>query len=106
MICASIDRGVWERFRRNSVPRGGGKKPAGRVGRRFDPGSCTRGPVGLSAMGIHAVSTAFLEKGEPLRERSPQHSVSTTGLAPCASQPVGPTSLKTALVAGGIGRGV
>src|SRR5215204_1854910 len=33
------------------------------------------------------VPTAFLEKGEPLRERSPQHSVSTKGLGPCASQP-------------------
>src|SRR5215203_7326380 len=42
--------------------------------------------------------TAFLEKGEPFRDRRPQHSISTTGLAPCASQPVGPSSLKTALV--------
>src|SRR5215203_5634397 len=42
-------------------------------------------------------ATAFLEKGEPFRERRPQHSISTTGLAPCASQPVGPSSLKTAL---------
>jgi hypothetical protein len=41
--------------------------------------------------------TAFLEKGEPFRQRSPQHSVSTKGSAPCASQPVGPSSLKTAL---------
>src|SRR5215217_1184389 len=32
-------------------------------------------------------STAFLERGEPFRARSPQHSVSTKGLAPCASQP-------------------
>jgi catechol 2,3-dioxygenase-like lactoylglutathione lyase family enzyme len=31
--------------------------------------------------------TAFLEKGEPCRERSPQHSVCTKGLGPCASQP-------------------
>src|SRR5215213_7593159 len=51
--------------------------------------------------------TAFLEKGEPFCEVSPQHSVSTTGLAPCASQPMGPSSLKTALgrwclAAGGI----
>src|SRR5215204_7670511 len=45
-------------------------------------------------------TTAFLEKGEPFRERSPQHSVSTTGLAPFASQPMGPSSLKTALEAG------
>src|SRR5215204_4489227 len=43
-------------------------------------------------------TTAFLEKGEPFRERSPQHSVITTGLAPFASQPMGPSSLKTALV--------
>ena len=41
--------------------------------------------------------TAFLEKDEPLRERSPQHSVSTKGLGPCASQPGGPFSAKTAL---------
>src|SRR5215213_7551585 len=41
--------------------------------------------------------TAFLEKGEPFCEMSPQHSVSTTGLAPCASQPVGPSSMQTAL---------
>src|SRR5215204_516955 len=46
------------------------------------------------------LTTAFLEKGEPFRERSPQHSVSTTGLAPFASQPMGPSSLKTALEAG------
>src|SRR5215216_1310953 len=44
--------------------------------------------------------TAFLEKGEPFRERSPQHSVSTKGLGPCASQPEGPFSLKTALITG------
>ena len=44
-----------------------------------------------------ASSTAFLEKGEPLRERSPQHSVSTKGLGPCASQPGEPFSSKTAL---------
>src|SRR5215208_5399724 len=43
-------------------------------------------------------TTAFLEKDEPLRERSPQHSVSTKGLGPCASQPGGPFSAKTALV--------
>ena len=43
-------------------------------------------------------ATAFLEKGEPFLERSPQHSVSTTGLAPFACQPMGPSSLKTALV--------
>jgi hypothetical protein len=43
------------------------------------------------------MTTAFLEKGEPLRERSPQHSVSTKGLGPCASQPGGPFSSKTAL---------
>src|SRR5829696_5853144 len=42
-------------------------------------------------------TTAFLEKGEPLRGRSPQHSVSTKGLGPCASQPGGPFSSKTAL---------
>src|SRR5215204_468595 len=42
-------------------------------------------------------STAFLEKGEPLRERSPQHSVSTKGLGPCASQPGGPFSSRTAV---------
>src|SRR5215207_11299017 len=42
--------------------------------------------------------TAFLEKGEPLRERSPQHSVSTKGLGPCASQPGGPFSSRTAVV--------
>src|SRR5215204_6681526 len=42
-------------------------------------------------------STALLEMGEPFRERSPQHSVSTKSLAPCASQPGGPFSLKTAL---------
>jgi hypothetical protein len=42
--------------------------------------------------------TAFFEKGEPLRERSPQHSVSTKGLGPCSSQPGGPFSAKTALV--------
>src|SRR5215203_4068621 len=41
--------------------------------------------------------TAFLEKGEPLRERSPQHSVSTKGLGPCASQPGGPFSSRTAV---------
>src|SRR5215217_3628910 len=41
--------------------------------------------------------TAFLEKGEPFCEMSPQHSASTTGLSPCASQPVGPSSMKTAL---------
>src|SRR5215216_706043 len=41
--------------------------------------------------------TAFLEKGEPFRERGPQHSVSTKGLEPCASQPEGPFSSKTAL---------
>ena len=41
--------------------------------------------------------TAFLEKGEPLRERSPQHSLSTKGLGPCASQPGGPFSSRTAL---------
>ena len=46
--------------------------------------------------------TAFLEKGEPFRESSPQHSVSTKGFVPCASQPVGPSSLRTALVAIGI----
>ncbi len=40
------------------LPRGGGKKPAGRVGRRFDPGSCTRGPVGLSAMRVESVLKA------------------------------------------------
>src|SRR5215203_767626 len=45
--------------------------------------------------------TAFLEKGEPLRERGPQHSVSTKGLGPCASQPGGPFSSRTA-----VGRGV
>jgi len=45
-------------------------------------------------------STALLEKGEHFRERSPQHSVSTKGLAPCASQPEGPFSLKTALGVG------
>src|SRR5919112_1508741 len=43
------------------------------------------------------VSTAFPEKGEPFRERSPQHSVSTKGLGPCASQPEGPFYSKTAL---------
>src|SRR5215203_5262058 len=43
-------------------------------------------------------ATAFLEKGEPFRERSPQHSISTTGLAPSASQPVGSSSLKFALL--------
>jgi hypothetical protein len=43
--------------------------------------------------------TAFLEKGEPFRESSPQHSVSTKGFVPCASQPVGPSSLRTALEA-------
>src|SRR5215207_4731689 len=42
-------------------------------------------------------TTAFLEKGEPLRERSPQHSVSTKGLGPCASQPGGPFSSRTAV---------
>ena len=42
-------------------------------------------------------ATAFLEKGEPLRERSPQHSVSTKGLGPCASQPGGPFSSRTAV---------
>src|SRR5215204_5363574 len=42
--------------------------------------------------------TAFLEKGEPLRERSPQHSVSTKGLGPCASQPGGPFSSRTAVL--------
>ena len=41
--------------------------------------------------------TAFPEKGEPFRERSPQHSVSTKGLGPCASQPEGPFYSKTAL---------
>ena len=46
----------------------------------------------------NAAFTAFLEKGEPLRERIPQHSVSTKGLGPCASQPRGPFSSKTALV--------
>src|SRR5215204_4562159 len=44
-------------------------------------------------------ATAFLEKGEPLRERSPQHSVSTKGLGPCASQPGGPFSSRTAVKA-------
>jgi hypothetical protein len=44
-------------------------------------------------------STAFPEKGEPFRERSPQHSVSTKGLGPCASQPEGPFYSKTALEA-------
>jgi hypothetical protein len=44
-----------------------------------------------------ASTTAFLEKGEPFRESSPQHSVSTKGFVPCASQPVGPSSLRTAL---------
>jgi hypothetical protein len=43
-------------------------------------------------------STAFPEKGEPFRESSPQHSVSTKGLGPCASQPEGPFFSKTALV--------
>src|SRR5918994_745274 len=46
-------------------------------------------------------STAFLEKGEPCRERSPQHSVCTKGLGPCASQPGGPFSLKTAIYSSG-----
>ena len=41
--------------------------------------------------------TAFLEKGEPFLERSPQHSVSTKGLGLCASQPREPFSSKTAL---------
>ena len=41
--------------------------------------------------------TAFLEKGEPFRESSPQQSISTKGFVPCASQPVGPSSLRTAL---------
>src|SRR5215207_4515275 len=49
-------------------------------------------------------STAFLEKGEPLRERSPQHSVSTKGLGPCASQPGGPFSSRTAVESGGRAR--
>ena len=52
---------------------------------------------GLSARVPYRCPTAFLEKGEPFRERGPRHSVSTTGLAPCASQPVGPFSMKTAL---------
>jgi hypothetical protein len=32
-------------------------------------------------------TTAFLEKGEPFRERSRQHSASTKGLGFCACQP-------------------
>ena len=48
-------------------------------------------------IGLISNPTAFLEKGEPFRERSPHHSVSTKGLGPCASQPGGPFSLKTAL---------
>jgi hypothetical protein len=59
-----------------------------------------RDPLRSFVQGLHSEntpSTAFLEKGEPFRERSPQHSVSTKGLAPCASQPGGPLSLKTAL---------
>jgi hypothetical protein len=78
MICASIDRGVWERFRRNSVPRGGGKKPAGRVGRRFDPGSCTRGPVGLSAMRVESVLKASPIPPTPSVIQSTRSSATTT----------------------------
>src|SRR5215204_2129302 len=50
-----------------------------------------------SAPSTPPATTAFLEKGEPLRERSPQHSVSTKGLGPCASQPGGPFSSRTAV---------
>ena len=57
-----------------------------------DPIECL--PYGIK----QRLSTAFLEKGDPLRRTTPQHSVSTKGLASCASQPVGPTSLETALV--------
>jgi hypothetical protein len=54
----------------------------------------TRGETCFQGM----ATTAFLEKGEPFQERSPQHSVSTKGLELCASQPRGPFSLKTALI--------
>jgi hypothetical protein len=47
-------------------------------------------------------STAFPEKREPFRERGPQHSVSTIGLGPCASQPEGPFYSKTALESPGV----
>jgi hypothetical protein len=55
----------------------------------------------LGVVGASIRTTAILEKGEPFRESSPQHSVSTKGFVPCASQPVGPSSLRTALVEGG-----
>src|SRR5215212_3264458 len=51
----------------------------------------------IYAIGGTGGTTAFLEKGEPFRERSPQHSVSTKGFVPCASQPMGPSFLRTAL---------
>src|SRR5215218_4289364 len=69
----------------------------------FQIGFSFSGPLTLEAHQVwdrtrhDSFTTAVLEKGEPFRESSPQHSVSTTGLAPCASQPVGPSSLKTAL---------
>jgi hypothetical protein len=44
-----------------------------------------------------AVPTAYLEKGEPLLERSPQHSASTKDLGLCASRPGEPFFLRTAL---------
>ena len=52
----------------------------------------------LGRSATDAMPTAFLEKGEPFRERSPQRSVSTKGLGPCASQSGGPFSSKTALM--------
>src|SRR5215207_5788769 len=62
--------------------------------------SCLGGRLpssGSSAKRSVLATTDFLEKGEPLRERSPQHSVSTKGLGPCASQPGGPFSSRTAV---------
>src|SRR5215204_6218597 len=53
----------------------------------------------LGVVGASIRTTAILEKGDPFRESSPQHSVNTKGFVPCASQPVGPSSLRTALVA-------
>src|SRR5215216_7266786 len=76
------------------LPTGGAAKSAlGLAARERNPSGALSVAHGL----FTRLPTAFLEMGEPFRKRSPQHSVSTKGLAPCASPPVGPFSLETAL---------